>query len=108
MRGVFKNPVWKEVILQKLHKLMQKWKWVKRRIQRSVQYTIFLKPLYSALYVYFSSQYLTFPDDDVESVAMSGYSDYIMSASSSIADIVNNASSAAASAAGQVAYQVKT
>ena len=53
-----------------------------------------------------SSQYLTFPDDDVESVAMSGYSDYIMSASSSIADIVNNASSVAASAAGQVAYQV--
>jgi len=37
---------------------------------------------------------------------MSGYSDYIMSASSSIADIVNNASSVAASAAGQVAYQV--
>ena len=54
-----------------------------------------------------TSQNLTFPDDDVESVAMSGYSDYIMSASSSIADIVNNASSAAASAAGQVAYQVK-
>ena len=37
---------------------------------------------------------------------MSGYSDYIMSASSSIADIVNTASTAAASAAGQVAYQV--
>ena len=37
---------------------------------------------------------------------MSGYSDYIMSASSSIADIVNSASTAAASAAGQVAYQV--
>ena len=37
---------------------------------------------------------------------MSGYSDYIMSASSSIADIVNNASTAAAAAAGQVACQV--
>ena len=52
-----------------------------------------------------SSQNVTFPDD-VESVAMSGYSDYLMSASSSIADIVNSASTAAASAAGQVAYQV--
>ena len=37
---------------------------------------------------------------------MSGYSDYIMSASSSIADIVSNAGTAAAAAAGQVACQV--
>ena len=47
-----------------------------------------------------------FSEDDVDRVAMSGYSDYIMSASSSIADIVNNASTAAAAAAGQVACQV--
>ena len=38
--------------------------------------------------------------------AMSSYSDYIMSASSSIADIVSTAGTAAASAAGQVAGQV--
>ena len=37
---------------------------------------------------------------------MSSYSDYIMSASSSIADIVSTAGTAAASAAGQVAGQV--
>ena len=37
---------------------------------------------------------------------MSGYSGYIMSASSSIADIVTNAGTAAATAAGQVACQV--
>ena len=58
-----------------------------------------------SIFLFSSSQNVTFPDD-VESVAMSGYSDYLMSASSSIADIVNSASTAAASAAGQVAYQV--
>ena len=48
----------------------------------------------------------TISENELTIPAMSSYSDYIMSASSSIADIVSTAGTAAASAAGQVAGQV--